>query len=105
MGTIAKETGLKSQVQVTRLLKLKRLRIEICAHWLNQMRQVVQAEALKHISQHRLSQISQQLEQILSEETEGVMAEAAAEAQLAKRSEAKSTFSRRLCKTLPKLNS
>ena len=103
MGEIAKQVGLKSQVQVTRLLKLKRFRAEVCAYWLNQIKQQVSAEALRHISRDRLAQISQQLEQILAADTEAVIAEAAAEAQISKNRETKSIFARRLCATLPKI--
>lgn len=101
MGAIAQQIGLLSQVQVTRLLKLKRFRTEICAHWFNQLKQQVKTEALQFIAPERLSTITQQLEVILTEETEAVMAEAAAEAQISKNREAKSTFARRLCARLP----
>lgn len=104
MGAIARQIGLSSQVQVTRLLKLKRFRTEVCAHWFNQLKQQVKTEALQFIAPERLSAITQQLEQVLSEETEAVMTEAAAEAQISKNREAKSTFARRLCARLPSLS-
>jgi hypothetical protein len=101
MGAIAQQLGLSSQVQVTRLLKLKRFRTEVCAYWFNQLKQQVKTEALQFIAPERLSTITQQLEEILTEETEAVMTEAAAEAQVSKNREAKSTFARRLCARLP----
>ncbi len=104
MGAIAKQIGLSSQVQVTRLLKLKRFRTEVCAHWFNQLKQEVKTEALQFIPPDRLSTITEQLEEILTEETEAVMTEAASEAQIAKNREAKSTFARRLCARLPSIS-
>ena len=103
MSAIAKQTGLSSQVQVTRLLKLKRFRTEVCAHWFNQLKQQVKTEALQFIPPDRLSKITGQLEEILTEETAAVMTEAAAEAQISKNRETKSTFARRLCARLPSI--
>lgn len=103
MGKIAQQLGLSSQVQVTRLLQLKRFRTEVCAYWFNQLKQQVKAEALRAIAPARLGAIAQQLEAILAEETETVMTEAAAEAQISKNRETKSVFARRLCDRLTKL--
>ena len=97
MGAIAKEIGLSSQVQVTRLLKLKRFRTEVCAYWFNQLKQQVETEALQFIAPDRLAAIAGQLESVLSEETEAVMSEAAAEAQISKNRGTESTFAKRLC--------
>ncbi len=104
MGAIAKQVGLSSQVQVTRLLKLKRFRTEVCAHWFNQLKQEVRTEALQFIPPDRLSTITEKLEEILTEETEAVMTEAAAEAQIARNRKTKSTFARRLCARLPSIS-
>ncbi|EDX84894.1 hypothetical protein S7335_2593 [Synechococcus sp. PCC 7335] len=101
MGVIAQKIGLSSQVQVTRLLKLKRFRTEVCAHWFNRLKQQIKAEALQFIAPERLSTITEQLETILSEETSSVMTEAAAEAQISKNRAIKSTFARQLCARLP----
>ncbi|MBE9063015.1 hypothetical protein [cf. Phormidesmis sp. LEGE 11477] len=101
MGAIAQKIGLSSQVQVTRLLKLKRFRTEVCAHWFNQLKQQVKADALQFIAPARLSTITKQLEAVLTEETEAVMSEAAAEAQVSKNRQAKSKFAQRLCARLP----
>ena len=103
MTAIAQQTGLASQVQVTRLLQLKRFRTEVCAYWFNQLKTQVNKDVLVYISPDRLSKISQQLEQILEEETAAIMAEAAAEAQISKNRSAKSKFSRQLCAHLPAL--
>ena len=97
MSAIAKQIGLSSQVQVTRLLKLKRFRTEVCAYWLNQLKAQVESDVLKLISPERLSVIAQQLNAVLSEETDAVLAEAAAEAQISKNRGVNSTFAKRLC--------
>ena len=100
MGVIAKQLELTNQVKVTRLLQLKQFRTKVCIYWINQLKQQVQTDALHHISADRLAQIAQQLDQILSEEAETVMAEAASEAQIPKNRTANSVFSRRLCATV-----
>lgn len=102
MGEIAKTLGLTNQVKVTRLLNLKKFRTEVCIYWLNQLRERVQTDALEHLSADELDTIADQLEQILSEETEAVMAAAASEAQIPKNRTANSVFARQLCTvTLP----
>lgn len=103
MKAIAKQLGLSSQVQVSRLLQLKRFRAEVCAYWFNQLKEEVKTEALQFIDPERLSAITEQLEEILAEETEAVMAEAAAEAQSSKKQQTKSTFARRLCRVISNL--
>ena len=103
MSAIAQQLGLASQVQVTRLLQLKRFRTEICAYWFNQLKAQVSQDALAYISPDRLSQIAQQLEAVLAEETVATIAEAAAEAQMSKNRSAKSKFARQLCAKLPAL--
>lgn len=104
MGAIAKQIGLSSQVQVTRLLKLKRFRTEVCAYWFNQLKAQVETEALQFIAPERLSAIAQQLDTVLSEETDAVMTEAAAEAQVSKNRGTNSTFAKRLCARLPSMS-
>ena len=103
MTAIAQQTGLTSQVQVTRLLQLKRFRTEVCACWFNQLKTQVNQDVLTYISPDRLSKISRQLEKILAEETAATIAEAAAEAQMSKNRSAKSKFARQLCAKLPAL--
>ena len=100
MGAIAQQIGLSSQVQVTRLLKLKRFRTEVCAYWFNQLKEQVESDVLRLMSPERLSAIAQQLDTVLSEETDAVMTEAAAEAQISKNRGVNSTFAKRLCAQL-----
>ncbi|MFG6107281.1 hypothetical protein U2F10_33940 [Leptothoe sp. EHU-05/26/07-4] len=97
MGEIAKTLGLNSQVKVTRLLNLKKFRTEVCIYWLNQLKERVQKNALKHLSPDQLDNIADKLEQILNEEADAVMAEAASEAQIPKNRTANSVFARQLC--------
>ncbi|MEM9151856.1 MAG: hypothetical protein AAGB19_15565, partial [Cyanobacteria bacterium P01_F01_bin.3] len=97
MKEIAAQTGLSSQVQVTRLLQLKRFRADVCVYWLNRLKTEVQADALQHITPEQLDGISSRLDQILTEDTESVMAEAASEAQIPKNRTVNSVFARRLC--------
>jgi hypothetical protein len=103
MGKIAQQVGLASQVQVTRLIQLRRLRSEVCAHWFNQLKQQVQDRALEHMAIDRFNNIVQQLDQILMEEITGVMEEAAAEAQMPRNRTTRSLLARRLCQLLAAL--
>ncbi|MBE9066862.1 hypothetical protein IQ260_09370 [Leptolyngbya cf. ectocarpi LEGE 11479] len=100
MGVIAKQLGLTNQVKVTRLLQLKQFRTKVCIYWLNQLKEQVKTDVMQHVSADRLTQIAQQLDHILSEETKTAMAEAASEAQIPKNRTANSIFSRRLCETV-----
>ncbi|MFM7219304.1 MAG: hypothetical protein ACKO21_03640 [Nodosilinea sp.] len=104
MGKIAQQVGLASQVQVSRLMQLKRLRAEVCGHWFNQLRHQVQDRALEHLSTVQFYAIVQQLDQILMEEVTGVMAEAAAEAQMPKHRTSQSLFARQVCHLLAGLD-
>ncbi|MFK8186202.1 MAG: hypothetical protein AB8B99_22735 [Phormidesmis sp.] len=100
MTVIAKVLDLPSQTAISRLIGLKQFRAEICAYWLNHLQENVRLEILQTMTSERLSQISQQVDAILAEETEAVMAEAAAEAQMPKNRTCNSTFSRHLCQEL-----
>ena len=103
MGEIAKTLGLTNQVKVTRLLNLKKFRTEVCIDWLNQLKPRVQQNALEHLSPAQLDAIANQLDQILSEEADAVIAEAASEAQISKNRTANSIFARQLCAVVPTL--
>jgi hypothetical protein len=100
MGKIAQQVGLASQVQVSRLMQLKRLRAEVCAHWFNQLQGQVKDRALAHLSVDRFDAIVHQLDQILMEEITGAMEAAATEAQMPKNRTTQSLFARRLCHLL-----
>lgn len=97
MGQLATHIGLTSQVQVTRLLNLKRLRADVRHQLLPQLQAIVRREALNYVSADRLKALDQDLESLLAEEVDALMAEAAAEAQSSKRRSTRSRFADRLC--------
>lgn len=103
MSEIARRVGLRSQSQVSCLLRLKSFRQEIVAYWLNQLKKRVNAAALEHVSPECLEQISHKIDLILEEETNDCIAEAKSEAHSAYSQVRKSLFSRRLCVQLHKL--
>lgn len=100
MTAIAPKLGLESQVQVTRLLDLKRFRTDVHLVLIPQLQRNIRNEALKFVSVDRLNQIDQTLEQILSTEVEQVIEAAASEAQIPKGRTAKSLFAYQLCQTI-----
>lgn len=100
MTAIAPKIGLKSQVQVTRLLDLKRFRTDVRLVLIPQLQRKIRDEALKFVSAERLNQIDQTLEHILSDEGEQVIEAAASEAQIPKGRTAKSLFAHQLCQTI-----
>ncbi len=102
MGEIAKILNLKGgQVKVTRLLKLKMFRTEICIYWLNQLKKKVEDKALEHLTANELEAIASELGKILRAETETVMEEAESEAKIPRNRTANSVFARRLCAVVP----
>ncbi len=100
MGKLAAQVGLVSQVQVNRLLQLKRLRADVRHQLIPQLQARVQAEALEYISADRLQQIDQILEQLLTERVDQIIDEAAKEAQVPQGRSAKSVFAHQLCQTI-----
>lgn len=100
MGKLAAQIGLTSQVQVNRLLQLKRLRAEVRQQLIPQLQQCLATAALDYISADRLRHIDHTLAQVLSERVDDLMADAAREAQIPKGRTADSLFSRQLCQTL-----
>ncbi|MFH7243223.1 MAG: hypothetical protein ACHWZW_10270 [Spirulina sp.] len=97
MGAVAPRIGLSSQVQVTRLLNLKRLRAEVRHRLIPQLHATLRQEALNYVSADRLQAIDQTLETLLAETVDDLIAEAAAEAQAPKPRPVKSRFSQHLC--------
>lgn len=97
MGAVAPRIGLSSQVQVTRLLNLKRLRAEVRHRLIPQLHATLRQEALNYVSADRLKAIDQTLETLLAETVDDLLAEAAAEAQSPKPRPVKSRFSQHLC--------
>jgi hypothetical protein len=97
MTQIAPRIGLTSQVQVTRLLNLKRLRSDVRHQLIPQLTAAVRQEAAEWVSADRLREIDATLEAVLSEQVDTLMADAAAEAQSPKPRKVKSRFAKRLC--------
>ncbi|QQE65140.1 hypothetical protein GFS31_18250 [Leptolyngbya sp. BL0902] len=100
MGKFAADIGLTSQVQVNRLLNLKRLRSEVRHRLLPNIYETVRRQAVAYVSADRLQAIDQTLETLLAETVDSLLAEAAAEAQQPKGRTAKSLFSQQLCITI-----
>lgn len=97
MGKLATNLGLNSQVQVNRLLELKRLRADVRHQLIAQIYPQVRRQALDYISADRLHAIDQTLEQLLAEDVDQIIEAAAAESQSPKRGLPKSLFACQLC--------
>jgi hypothetical protein len=100
MGKLAAQIGLSSQVQVTRLLNLKRLRADVRHQLIPLLCETVRHQALTYVSADQLQAIDQLLETLLTQEVDRMIADAAAEAQAPKGRTAKSLFADRLCQTI-----
>lgn len=100
MGKLAPHIGLSTQVQVNRLLQLKRLRADTRHRLIPELLARVQAEALQYISADRLTQLDRTLETLLTERVDQLMDAAAKEAQIPQGRSAKSLFAHQLCQTL-----
>lgn len=104
MGAIAPQIGLKTQIQVTRLMNLKRLRSDVRDALLMRLQERVPEAVQAVTSIERLTQIGESLQALLAEEADRVIAEAASEAQIPKNRTAASRFARQLCDRLPQLS-
>ncbi|MBE9140202.1 hypothetical protein IQ254_23885 [Nodosilinea sp. LEGE 07088] len=100
MGKLADEIGLSSQVQVSRLLDLKRLKADVRHELVPRLCETVRHQALNYISADRLRAIDHTLENLLNEEVNQMIAAAEAEAKIPQGRTAKSLFARQLCTTI-----
>lgn len=100
MGKLAAEIGLQSQVQVTRLLNLKRLRSDVRHGLILQLQDQVRQEALKYVTADRLQAIDHTLDTLLNQAADDLMADAAAEVQAAPGGAPKSHFAQQLCRAI-----
>ncbi len=100
MTEIAPKIGLKSQVQVTRLLNLKRLRSEVRHLLIAQLHQRLTQEALNYISVERLHAINQTLETLLTELVDDLIRTSAAGTQSAKSNRQITHFDAVLCQAI-----
>ncbi|MBD2091283.1 hypothetical protein H6F67_15615 [Microcoleus sp. FACHB-1515] len=103
MGRIAKEMQLGTQSTVSRLLELDQLRASVRQTLLLKLRDRVKALAETYSSRSRLEAIDQQLDTILLEQIDPIIAAAAAEANTPNQPR-NSLFSRRLCRYLKTQN-
>ncbi|MBE9136683.1 hypothetical protein IQ254_05615 [Nodosilinea sp. LEGE 07088] len=99
MGKLAPQIGLSTQVQVNRLLQLKRLRADVRYLLIPQLVERVRSQALDYVSAEQLQQIDRTLEHLLTENVDQLIGEAASEAQAPQRT-GKSLFAHRLCQTI-----
>lgn len=100
MGAIATDLGLTNQVQVTRLLQLKRLREEVQALLIPRLQERVQTLAQRYLTVDELQQRQAALNQLLAQEVEQVIAAATSEAQIPQGRTANSLFAQTLCQTV-----
>jgi hypothetical protein len=97
MGEIATQVGLQAQFQVSRLLNLKAFREDVRHQMVQQLLTFVKQQAAELMSPDRLQQLDAQIEAALNEQIEGIMQEAAAQAQSPKDYVTGTMFSRTLC--------
>jgi hypothetical protein len=102
MTEIAAQVGLQAQFQVSRLLNLKAFREDVRHQMVQQLlvfvnQQAVKQQAAELMSPDRLQQLDAQIEAALNEQIEGIMQEAAAQAQSPKDYVTGTMFSRTLC--------
>ena len=100
LGAIAPHIGLKTQVQVTRLLNLSRLRSDVRDVLLPRLQSAIQTEVLAVTSAERLETIAAALNHLLTEAVDEVMDEAASEARSPQRRRPRSRLARQLCQSL-----
>lgn len=97
MSDIAPRIDLKAQYQVTRLLQLKDLRADIRHQILLDLRDQVWLEAQQFTNPDRLQALNEQLDTLLTEQVDGVMQTAAAEASVPRNRPVNSLYAQRLC--------
>lgn len=101
MTQIAPQIGLKKQYEVTRLLKLNELRVDIRQHLLVMLRDRVLDTAKLFAEPERLQSLERQVELILDEQISGIIQEAESEAKNPIRDRPlRSLLARRLCRYL-----
>lgn len=100
MSQLAPHIGLKTQVQVNRLLNLKPLRSSVRARLIQHLQVSVGELARQYMSSDQLNRVSQTLESLLTQEVEQLIDEATKEAQSPHRKAAASLFAHQLCQTL-----
>ncbi|MBE9029861.1 hypothetical protein IQ266_08980 [filamentous cyanobacterium LEGE 11480] len=97
MTEIAAQVGLKAQFQVSRLLNLKTFREDVRHQMVQELLAFVKEKVADLMSPDRLKELDATIETALNEQIEGVMQEAAAQAQSPKDYVTGTMFSRTLC--------
>ncbi|NER84828.1 MAG: hypothetical protein F6K42_35990, partial [Leptolyngbya sp. SIO1D8] len=105
MKAIAPQVGLKTQVQVTRLMNLKRFRSDVRNALLTHLQEKVQASVLAVTSAEHLAQISDRLDALLAEDADRLIEAAESEAKIPHNRTASSLFARQLCQCLQAFSS
>ena len=100
MGAIARQVGLTTQVQVTRLMALKRLRTDIRDTLLPRLQADVREAVLDITSIERLHTIDTLLSQYLAEAVDELVQEAESEAKDPKKRIPRSTLARQVCESV-----
>jgi hypothetical protein len=100
MGAIARQVGLKTQVQVTRLMALKRLRADIRDALLPRLQADIEATVLTVTSVDRLHTIDRLLRDYLAEVVDDLVQAAESEAQDPKKRIPRSALARQVCESV-----
>lgn len=103
MAKIAVEIGLKAQYEVTRLLKLKELRVDVRHKMLDCLRQYVQDRAKLYLDLDRLNRLDKQIEAALSEQIDALMQKDEAKATTPKEYASSNLFAQQVCQYLDRL--
>ncbi|MGP1374987.1 MAG: hypothetical protein ACTS3T_19310 [Almyronema sp.] len=97
MSAIAPQIGYKTQVQVTRLMRMKAFRTNVRHYWLTQLRQRTLALAQAYLEPDQLHAFDQALDQLLAEQIDEVIERSQAEAQKPQRTTPTNRFDQRVC--------
>jgi len=100
MAEIAQRLGLRAQDAVTRLLKLKEFRADVQQQLLVMLRSHIIELAKNYSTPERLATLEGEITLALNEQITGLISQAEAEAQSAKKISSRSHFMERLCKQL-----
>jgi hypothetical protein len=100
MTEMAPLLSMKAQYQVTRFLKLKEFRADVCQQLLQRLKHSTLNLAEQYTDPRCLSQLTAQIEAVLTEQINTLSTAAAAEASVPKNRPTASLFARRLCHIL-----
>lgn len=103
MTAIAPQIGLRSQDNVTRLLKLKDFRADIRRHMLKSLQRYVLEKAKEYHTPDAIQQLDTKIETALDEQIEAMIQQEAEQSKTPKTYLSGSVFSQRLCQYLDSL--